>query len=101
MTAFPDRYQRVKQVGLTDLNLKLGETTTTIVLPYVRWQLVEHNTITSDVLICRPLIKLDQAAEEDLLILRGALGRVWITMEQSAKRSKRVSTKRRLRSGIP
>jgi hypothetical protein len=62
-----------------------AETLLALVQAYLDWQLVEIDTVTSDILIQRPTKQAAQGQLDDLLVLVGPVAAAWLRYRNEAK----------------
>jgi hypothetical protein len=56
-----------------------------LVQPYLDWQLVEIDTVTSDILIRKPAQQEEAGKLDDLLVLVGPVAAAWLRYRPEAK----------------
>ena len=56
-----------------------------LVQKYLDWQLVEIDTVTSDILIQRPTKQVGQGQLDELLVLVGPVAAAWLRFRHEAK----------------
>jgi hypothetical protein len=88
MGKLTERYPGIRRVQstTTDANPPL-ESLVELIQPYLDWQLVEIDTVTSDILIQRPAQQRGQSGPlDDLLVLVGPVAAAWLRFRPEAKR---------------
>jgi hypothetical protein len=86
MGKLTERYPGIRrlQPTSTDPNPQL-ESLLALVQAYLDWQLVEIDTVTSDILIQRPTKQAGQGPLDDLLVLVGPVAAAWLRYRHEAK----------------
>ncbi len=81
-----DRYPGIRRLQPVPGEGEGAEDYYPIVQPYLKWQLAEIDTVTSDILIRRPSEKGEAAQMDDLLILVGPIAAAWLRARGEAQR---------------
>lgn len=86
MGKLTERYPGIRrlQPNASDANPPV-ESFLSQVQPYLDWQLVEIDTVTSDILIQRPTKQVGQGQLDDLLVLVGPVAAAWLRFRHEAK----------------
>jgi hypothetical protein len=100
MSTLADRYQGIREIAL--VHLMREQNLEALVRPYLKWQLLEADPLTGDILICHPATAPDQAEIADMLLLRGIIGTLWtqerkthLTLKRAYSRKPRFANSRR------